>query len=495
MAEPGTPENPISIGAALARVALQKPNAPAITCEEVTLTWAQLHKRTNRMARGMAARGVKLGDFVTIALPNSVAFIEACYAAWKLGAIPQPVSSRLPLSELNAIVELAETPIVVSDVAFESSKPVVSSRALLEASKDESDLPDAVSPSWKAPTSGGSTGRPKLIVSGQAGLVDGIGAAFWRINKGDVCLMPGPMYHNGPFVTVFPALQIGARVVLMPKFDAEGVLREVEKHRATWVYLVPTMMGRIWRLPEEVRTKYDVSSLKTVWHLAAPCPAWLKEEWIKWLGSEVIWELYGGTEGLASTVLSGTEWLAHRGSVGRVQAGGIMKAFGPDGRELPVGETGEIYMKRDVGMPGTYRYVGATPRVLPGGWESIGDIGWFDADGYLYLADRRTDMILVGGANVYPAEIEAALEEHPLVASSAVIGLPNDDLGNTVHAVVQPRAGLTVEMLHEHMSVKLVVYKRPRSYEFVDENVRDDAGKVRRTALRDERIARMKAGG
>ena len=303
MAEPGTPENPISIGAALARIAETKPNAPAITCEDVTLTWAELHKRTNRMARGMAARGVKLGDFVTIALPNSVAFIEACYAAWKLGACPQPVSSRLPLSELNAIVELAETPIVVSDVVFDSSKPVVSSRALLDASKDESDLPDAVSPSWKAPTSGGSTGRPKLIVSGQAGLVDGIGAAFWRINKDDVCLMPGPMYHNGPFVTVFPALQIGARVVLMPKFDAEGVLREAEKHHATWVYLVPTMMGRIWRLPQEVRTKYNVSSLKTVWHLAAPCPAWLKEEWIKWLGSEVIWELYGGTEGLASTVL------------------------------------------------------------------------------------------------------------------------------------------------------------------------------------------------
>jgi len=494
MAEPGTPENPISIGAALARVAQQKPNAPAITCEDVTLTWAELHKRTNRMARGMAARGVKLGDFVTIALPNSVAFIEACYAAWKIGACPQPVSSRLPLSELNAIVELAETPIVVSDAAFESSKPVVSARALLEASQDESDLPDVVSPSWKAPTSGGSTGRPKLIVSGQAGLVDGIGAAFWRIGKDDVCLMPGPMYHNGPFVTVFPALQIGARVVLMPKFDAEGVLREVEKHRATWVYLVPTMMGRIWRLPEEVRTKYNLSSLKTVWHLAAPCPAWLKEEWIRWLGSEVIWELYGGTEGLASTVLSGTEWLAHRGSVGRVQVGGIMKAFGPDGRESPVGETGEIYMQRDAGFPATYRYVGATPRVLPGGWESIGDIGWFDADGYLYLADRRTDMILVGGANVYPAEIEAALEEHPLVASSAVIGIPDDDLGNKVHAIIQPRPGLDLEELQKHMADKLVVYKRPRTYELVTENVRDDAGKVRRTALRDERIAKMKQG-
>ena len=179
MAEPGTPENPISIGAALARIASAQPDALAIACEDVALTWRQLHRRSNRMARGMAAKGVKFGDFVTIALPNSVAFIEACYAAWKLGAVPQPVSSRLPLAKLNAIVELAQTPIVVSNVPFESSKPVVSSQALLDASGDESELPDAVSPSWKAPTSGGSTGRPKLIVSGTPGLVDGLSPAFW----------------------------------------------------------------------------------------------------------------------------------------------------------------------------------------------------------------------------------------------------------------------------------------------------------------------------
>jgi bile acid-coenzyme A ligase len=380
-------------------------------------------------------------------------------------------------------------------VPLDCGKPVVSIADLLALSHDDSDLDDRISPSWKAPTSGGSTGRPKLIVSGQPGVASGLAAQFWRIGPDDVCLVPGPMYHNGPFITAFGALQVGARLVLMRKFDAEGVLREVDKHDATWVYLVPTMMGRIWRLPEDVRDNYDVSSLRTVWHLAAPCPAWLKEEWINWLGPEVIWELYGGTEGLAATVISGTEWLSHRGSVGRVGLGGIMKAFGPDGNELPIGETGEIYMKRAEGMPATYKYVGATARVLPGGWESIGDIGWFDADGYLYLADRRTDMILVGGANIYPAEVEAALEEHPLVQSSAVIGLPDDDLGNKVHAIVQPREGLTVEDLEKHLAEKLVIYKRPRSYEFVSENVRDDAGKVRRTALRDERIAKMKTGG
>ena len=483
-----------SIAAALARVAKENPNALAVTCDDVTLSWRELHTRSNRMARGMAARGVKLGDFVTIALPNSTAFIEACYAVWKLGAVPQPVSSRLPLAELNAIVELAQTPIVVSNIPFACERPVVSANELLEASRDETDLPDAVSPSWKAPTSGGSTGRPKLIVAGQPGLVDGLNAAFWRIQKHDIMLMPGPMYHNGPFITSFGGLQIGASLVLMPKFDAEATLREAERHRATWLYLVPTMMSRIWRLPEEVRARYDVSSLKTVWHLAAPCPPWLKEEWIKWLGADVIWELYGGTEGLASTTISGPEWLKHRGSVGRVALGGIMKAFAPDGTELPTGETGEIYMKREPGLPASYRYVGATARVIHGDWESIGDIGWFDDEGYLYLADRRTDMILVGGANVYPAEIEAALEEHPLVASSAVIGMPDEDLGNQIHAIIQPRDGLDVEDLKRHLAERLVVYKRPRSFELVSENVRDDAGKVRRTALRDERVAKIKAG-
>ena len=487
--QPVAPE-PVSIPKNLAQTAARKPNAVAITFEGHSITWAELHRRSNSIARALARRGVKLGDFVTVACPNGIPFIEACYAIWKLGATPQPVSSRLPPAELRAIVELARTPVVFGDDSLDAGVPVVSTVTLHAESTDESDLADAVSPSWKAPTSGGSTGRPKLIVSGQPALADGLMAQLWRITGEDIVLMPGPLYHNGPLITAFAGLQVGAQLVLMPKFDAEGTLREIARNKATWVYLVPTMMGRIWRLPEEVRNKYDVSSLKTAWHLAAPCPAWLKEEWIKWLGPDVIWELYGGTEGLATTVISGAEWLAHRGSVGRVLLGGIMKAFGPNGEELPVGDTGEIFMKRAEGMPATYRYVGATPRVLAGGWESIGDIGWFDEEGYLYLADRRSDMILVGGANVYPAEIEAALEEHPLVASCAVIGLPDDDLGNRVHAIVQARGELSGEELQRHLSERLVVYKRPRSFEFVTEALRDDAGKVRRTALRDERIGK-----
>jgi bile acid-coenzyme A ligase len=202
-------------------------------------------------------------------------------------------------------------------------------------------------------------------------------------------------------------------------------------------------------------------------------------------------ELYAGTEAQAVTIIAGSEWLEHRGSVGKVTMG-EMAAFGADGARLPAGEIGEVYMRRPEGAAPSYHYRGATARTLEGGWESLGDIGYFDADGYLYLADRRTDMILVGGSNVYPAEIEAALDEHPLVQSSAVIGLPDEEMGNQIHAIVQPRPGLTEAALREHLRSQLVTYKQPRTYEFVAENIRDDAGKVRRTQLRDERIAKMK---
>jgi len=281
--------------------------------------------------------------------------------------------------------------------------------------------------------------------------------------------------------------------VLMPRFDPEETLKNVDRHKATWLYVVPTMMSRIWKLSDAVKAQYDVSTLRTVWHMAAPCPPWLKEAWIHWIGSDAIMELYAGTEAQSVTIITGTEWLEHRGSVGQVRVG-EMATFNEAGERLPLGEIGEIYLRRPEGAPPSYQYRGASARTLPGGWESLGDIGSFDADGYLYLADRRTDMILVGGSNVYPAEIEAALDEHPNVQSSAVVGLPDEDMGNALHAIVQPKGELTEAQLREHVQGLLVPYKQPRTYEFVEGNIRDDAGKVRRTALRDERIGRMGAG-
>ncbi|HEX3918466.1 MAG TPA: AMP-binding protein [Caulobacteraceae bacterium] len=480
-----------SFGARLSEIAREKPDAPAITDQTGTETWAQFDRRTNQIARGLAKAGVKFGDVVSIALPNGAGFIEAAFGLWKMGATPQMLSWRLPRHEADAVLDLAETPILISDGSVEASRPRYDVAALMALGEDDSPLADVTAPVFKAATSGGSTGRPKLIMSGAPGVAAAAGGAVYRIGPDDTCIIPGPLYHNAPFVCSTNGLMQGAHVVILPRFDPEETLKAVDRHEATWLYVVPTMMSRIWKLPDEVKAKYDVSHLHTVWHMAAPCPPWLKESWIHWIGPEAIMELYAGTEAQSATTITGTEWLAHRGSVGKVRAG-EMATFNEAGERLPPGEIGEIYLRRPADAPVSYQYRGASARTLPGGWESLGDIGSFDADGYLYLADRRTDMILVGGANIYPAEIEAALDEHPKVHSSAVVGLPDEEMGATIHAIVHPTGDVTEAELREHLRPYLVSYKQPRSYEFVTEQLRDDAGKVRRTQLRDERIARMK---
>jgi bile acid-coenzyme A ligase len=223
--------------------------------------------------------------------------------------------------------------------------------------------------------------------------------------------------------------------------------------------------------------------------MGAPCPRWLKQAWIDWLGGERILELYGGTEAQAVTSLTGTEWLAHPGSVGRTVVGEVL-VLDRDGHECPAGEVGEVWMRRGADAPPTYRYVGAQAKSRPGNWESLGDMGWMDEAGYLYLTDRETDMILVAGANVYPAEIEAALDEHPGVRSSCVIGLPDEEYGNVVHAIVQTTESLTPTELEAFLATRLAKYKRPRTYELVTEPLRGDDGKVRRSALRSARLPR-----
>ncbi|HEU4430619.1 MAG TPA: AMP-binding protein, partial [Myxococcota bacterium] len=262
----------------------------------------------------------------------------------------------------------------------------------------------------------------------------------------------------------------------------------IERHGVDWVLFVPTMMQRIAKLPADVRNKYDLASLRRVMCSGAPSPIWLKRFWIEWLGPEKIYEAYGGTERIAGTVIDGVEWLAHPGSVGKPPPGRMMRAQRPDGTLCAPGEIGEIYMKPAAGQGTTYRYIGAEATATGDGWETLGDVGWFDADGYLYLADRKTDMILVGGSNVYPAEVEAAIDAHPAVRSSAVIGLPDDDLGNRVHALVDAPAGVTADTLRAYLGERLVAYKIPRSFEFVSEPLRDDAGKLRRSALREARL-------
>jgi bile acid-coenzyme A ligase len=480
-----------SIPAALRGFVAEAPDAPAVTDTDGTLSRRQVIEWADSVAHELVARGVVVGDLVSIGLPSNATFLVAMIATWIVGATPQPVPSNMPRAELDAVLELAEPAVAIG---FDGGDLAPSMLSLPEPPVATPEpLPDVTSPNLKAPMSGGSTGRPKLIVATSPADVDGpalIGAAM-RIQPGDTSLITAPMHHNGPFLSVTATLGTGGHVVLPGRFDAEMTLQLIERYRAGWVYLVPTMMSRISKLPDDVRLRYDLSSLHTVMHMAAPCPPYLKQAWIDWLGPERIMELYAGTEAQAATFINGVEWLEHRGSVGKPLVG-RMQICDAEGNLLPPGEVGEVWLKSDAGP--TYKYIGAEARAREDGWESLGDLGWMDEDGYLYLADRLSDMVLVGGSNVYPAEVEAALDEHPEVMSSCVIGLPDDDLGNRLHALVQLSSEVSDESLASWCAERLTKYKVPRTFERVDVPLRDDAAKVRRSQLRTERMRSQPPG-
>ncbi len=508
----------VPVGTGIDQLAARAPDAVALICpgqagtpeprrrdpsgqrlRHETVTRAELAARSSQAAREFAALGVGQGSMVTIALPNGAAFYVAVVAAWKLGAVPQPVSAKLPAAELAAIVELADAALVggapppgAEGARASRARPSLPADWTPDTTLSPDPLPPAVPPSWKAPTSGGSTGRPKIIVAGGAGLLAEVTGRAERLRiggDGEVFAVTAPLYHNAPFMFSLIALLRGCTLLVLDHFDGAGVLDAVVRHRVTWLYAVPTLMGRILRLPAEVRAAADLSSIRTLLHVGAPCPEPVKRAWIEWLGPERIVELYAGTESQAVCMIDGVEWLAHPGSVGR-PVSGEMRIADEEGRPLPPGEVGEMWMRPPPGSA-TYHYLGAQARARDG-WESLGDLGHMDADGYVHLADRRADLILVGGSNVYPAEVEAALADHPHVLSSCVIGLPDDDLGARVHAIVQLDADVPDDELRAHVRARLTGNKVPATFERVDTPLRDDAGKVRRSALRQERIARTR---
>jgi bile acid-coenzyme A ligase len=487
------------IGATLSRLAAADPDRPAVTCDGRTLTRGQLEAVTNRLARAYAELGVAQGDYVTIALPNSIEWVQAVVATWKLGAVPQPLSARLPDAEYADLLDLRPRALLVGRA--DPRGVVTSVPGDFSPSADLSDaaLPEAVSPTLKSMASGGSTGRPKLIEAGGDSRFQGdLVAAMMGNLPTDTQLVSVPLSHNTGFTSATIALATGQHLVLMPRFDPESFLRLITEHRVNYLATVPTIMQRLLPVYRAEPDSFDLSSVRRWWHLAAPCPPTVKEAWIEILGPEAVWELYGGTELQALTFISGTEWLTHRGSVGRVVSG-EMKVLDDDGADCPPGVVGEIYMRPRPGSQPTYRYIGSTAKSRPdalGAWDSLGDLGWFDDEGYLYLADRRVDMFTVGGRNVYPAEIENALSEHPAVLSCLVVGVPHADLGQVPHALVHASAehDLDDKAVAAFVAERLSDYKVPRSVEFVDTPLRDDAGKARRTAVRDEVIARRTAG-
>jgi bile acid-coenzyme A ligase len=485
------------IGAQISRLAEVAPDEPAVSCGGVTITRAELDSSTNRLARAYAGLGVGVGDYVTIVLPNSVEWVQAAVACWKLGAVPQPLSPRLPDAEFEGLLELRPRALLVGREDPRGQIPSVPSGFVADPALSDDPLPEAVSPCWKSLASGGSTGRPKLIEAGgdsriQALIGYGLGA-----QEGDTTLVPVPLSHNTGMTTASIALLMGHHLVLAPRFDPHDFLRLITEYRVTFLTTVPTIMQRVLPVYHADPDAYDLSSIRRFWHVGAPCPPAVKQAWIDLLGPEKLWELYGGTELQALTFISGDQWLTHRGSVGIVVSG-EMKVLDDDGNPCPPGVEGEIYMRPNPGSAPTYRYIGVTAKSRDG-WDSLGDLGYFDADGFLYLSDRRVDMFTVGGRNVYPAEIEGALSAHPEVLSCLVVGVPDPnfgDMGQVPHALVHTADGSALDSVgvQEFLRERIEAYKVPRSVEFVDGPLRDDAGKARRSAVRDEVIARMRTG-
>ena len=465
----------------------QDPEKVAVVCDDQIITRGELDRCSNRLARIYKDLGVAEGDRVTICVPNSIEFIQICFATWKLGATPQPLSSQLPENELEGLIALAEPALVVGVDRAYGDRPTLPMGYEADQSISDQPLEDKISENAKALASGGSTGKPKLIVDAMPALFDPEIAVNHMQVEGCM-LVPGPLYHNGPFITVFQCLLSGGKAVLMPRFDAGEAIGLIEQYAVDWVLFVPTMMHRIWRLDEAERQSRDMSSLRIVNSTAAPVADWLKRAWIEWIGAEKIYESYGGSERIGGTQIIGTDWLTHPGSVGKPVGGAAVRILDTETHQpLSAGEIGEVYMRAAASAAKSTFYVGAEEQEYDG-FQTLGDMGYLDEEGYLYLVDRRVDMIISGGANIYPAEIECVIDEYANVRSSAVVGLPDDDLGQRVHAIVDAPGGLDEEALLKHLNSQLVRYKVPRSLEVVDELLRDDSGKVRRSALRDARL-------
>lgn len=460
----------VDVSLLLDRMAAERPNDPALTVDDRTISYRDLHRLSLQAASRLAALGAELGSTVALPMHNSVEQAAFFYGAWRLGATPLALSPHFPETELAKVMAVAGTELIVREGEDLSAWPAWAGQP-------------RTAPRFKAQTSGGSTGLPKVLVDKEPAKIDLQSNFFrWGWTEGPALFVPGPTYHSGPMNHLTEGLARGLHVITMRRFDAAAAAALIAKHRPHWALFVPTMMNRILKLPPEVLAQSDLSCLKYVWHSAATCPVWLKQQWIDLVGPEAVWEIFGGSEGVATTIINGVEWLAHRGSVGRAASGEIT-IMDEDGAPVPNGQVGEIYM-RNLTMARRFVTTAEVQRRMVGDWESFGDLGWLDDQGYLFLADRRIDMINSGGQNIYPAEVEAAIQSFPGVGDAVVFGQPDEDLGEVVCAFVWLETGEADEAaLREHLSRQIVRYKLPRRLAFVDRPIRNDAGKVRRSEL------------
>jgi bile acid-coenzyme A ligase len=426
---------------------------------------------------------VGAGDRVALRLGNTAELVTAVWAAWKLGAVPVPVRWDLPDWERDRVLAVIEPRVDLGEA----------DRAWLrDTPGDDTPLPDAVSPQTHGICSSGSTGTPKVIMVERPASWPGTGpepfpSAWGEIPRPQTVLVPGPMYHTNAFLTL-PNLLAGDRLVVMERFGAALVVDLIERHRVTAFTATPTMLARIADVPGI--DGRDLSSLVWVLQGAAAIAPSLVQRWIDLVGAERFFMAYGMTEGLGLAALRGDEWLAHSGSVGRGYRGTEIRILDEDRVEVPVGEIGEIFLRSPAGAP--YRYLGGASalEVDGDGFATGGDLGHLDEDGFLYIADRRSDLIVTGGANVFPAEVENALGDHPDVADVVVVGLVDPDWGRRVHAIVEPRDPAIPPSAADVIAfakARLASYKAPKTVEIVDRIPRSEATKVSRRQLVEER--------
>jgi bile acid-coenzyme A ligase len=452
----------------------------AIDGPERVIDWPELDVRSTQIARGLAADGLGAGDRVAVELHNSPELVETVLAAWKLGAVPVPVRWDLPDWERARVLEVIGAKTVIN---ADSTAWLADTRAL-----DDTPLPDLIPAQTHGICSSGSTGTPKVILMDRPAVWDPatsepFPSGWMEVPRPQVILVPAPLYHTNGFATL-SSLIAGDEIVLMEKFNAARVVELIERHRVTTFTATPTMLQRIADLPN--LDQRDLSSIVWVLQGAAVIGSSLVRRWLDLVGPEHLFMAYGMTEGLGLTALRGDEWLTHAGSVGRGYRDTEIRILDGDGHDLAAGEIGEIFLRSPTS--GLYRYLGGAPLLAStdDGFSTAGDMGYLDDDGFLYILDRRVDMVITGGANVFPAEVESALIDHPAVADVVVIGLTDPEWGRRVHAVIEPadHAGPPgADEIIAFAKTRLAPYKVPKSVEFVDFIPRTEATKVSRAAL------------
>ena len=495
------------VGAVLAHWAAEIGGEPAIICPSGDRTFAELENGINRTANALRTRGLRRGDAVAIALTNRAEYAEAVHACLRSGLRYTPVNWHLTSDEITYIVDDCEAKALIGDARADTMLAPVANHTpgvqtylsvdgAIDGFESYADAVAAEDGDFIAQPSlgsrmlytSGTTGRPKGVVrppsysTGLTALTDG---PRYAAGTGQRNLCTGPLYHGGPHgygMTVPLAHGIG--VVLMERWDATTALQLIEQHRITHTHMVPTMFHRLLRLPSEVRASADVSSLQYVLHGAAPCPIETKQAMIDWLGP-IVWEYYAATEG-AGASCSSREWLARPGTVGLPPSPGHIQILDGEGHALPAGTDGEICFRRNEQV--TFEYFKDPDKtaaaIRPGGYASVGDIGYLDDDGWLFITDRGAELIVRGGVNIYPAEVEAVLLTHPAVRDAAAIGVPDDEWGETVTAVVELDAAATPSELIEWCRAGIAKFKCPTAVEVVDELPRLDNGKLYRHRLR-----------